>query len=286
MRRFCRRWSALFTLAALGASVPVLANADTPAPSAPPPPHLHAVRVATPPVLDGKLDDPVWKLASPSGAFTQKVPGDGVPASEPTTIRVLYDDDAIYVGFDCVQSHTPVVRRLTRRDRQVEVDAVSFDLGTRGDHKSAFEFYVNSSGTLADAIRFNDTDYSTDWDENWEARTNVTAGGWTAEFRIPLRVLRFHALPVQSWDLQATRYISLLQETDTWAYFPRSVAGEVSHYGRLDGIEGLKERKPIELRPFVVGRVRRRDSAVGQLASGTDVLGSAGLDLKWHPTPT
>ena len=230
------------------------------------------------------LDEDVWKLTPGSDSFTQKFPKDGAPASDPTTVRVLYDDDAIYVGFDCPQPHTPVVEHLTRRDRGVEVDAVTFDLGTRGDHKSTFEFSVSSSGTLIDGIRFNDTDYSSDWDENWEARTHVTENGWTAEFRIPLRVLRFPTLPVQSWDFQVNRYISGRQESDDWAYFPRSLGGEVSHYGRLDGLEGLRERTPLELRPFVVGRVRRRDPAVGQLADGWDSLVSGGLDVKWHPT--
>jgi hypothetical protein len=248
------------------------------------PPHLRAAKVARAPVIDGVLDEEAWARAPIGGSFTQKLPKDGDPASDPTTVRVLYDDDALYVGFDCAQSHTAVVEHLTRRDRSVEVDSVSFDLGTRGDHKSTFEFSVSSSGTLIDGIRFNDTDYSSDWDENWEARTHVTEHGWSAEFRIPFRILRFPSLPVQAWDFQANRYISGRQESDDWAYFPRSLGGEVSHYGRLDGLEGLHERTPLELRPFLVGRVRRRDPAVGQLASGWDTLVSGGLDLKWHPT--
>ena len=90
-------------------------------------------------------------------------------------------------------------------------------------------------------------------------RTHVTDDGWSAEFRIPLRVLRFPSLPVQAWDFQANRYISAKQESDDWAYFSRTLGGEVSHYGKLDGLEGLHERTPLELRPFLVGRVRRRD---------------------------
>ncbi|HEY6464181.1 MAG TPA: DUF5916 domain-containing protein, partial [Polyangiaceae bacterium] len=249
----------------------------------PPAPHLRATRITTPPVLDGKLDEAVWKLAPPAASFRQKVPNDGAAPSEPTTVRVLYDDDAVYVGFDCPQ-RTPVTQRMTRRDRWTEADAVNVDLGTRGDHKSTFEFGVNAAGTLYDSIRFNDTDYSQDWDENWDARAHVNDHGWTAEFHIPLRILRFPTRPSQSWDLQFTRYISARQENDNWAYFPRSVGGEVSHYGHLDDLDGLRERSPIELRPFVVGRMRRRDPTVGQLASGTDFTGSAGLDLKWHPT--
>jgi Domain of unknown function (DUF5916) len=265
-----------------------LAQAGARALAPDPPPRLRAVRVKTPPVLDGKLDDPSWALAAPSGAFTQKIPDDGAAPSDPTTVRVLYDDEAVYVGFDCPQTHTPIVEWLTRRDRIVEVDSVTVDLGPRGDHKSAFQFYVNVSGTLADGIRYNDTEYSSDWDENWDARTHVDGHGWTAELRIPLRVLRLSSLPVRSWDFQASRYISRRQETDVWAYFPRRLGGEVSHYGRLDGTEGARAATPVEARPFIVGRLRRRDRtdpALGQLASGTDVLGSAGLDLGWNPSP-
>jgi hypothetical protein len=255
-----------------------------PPPPAPPMPHLRAVRTPRPPVIDGKLDDPVWKLAVPSRAFRQKIPQDGAAPSETTTVRVLYDDTAIYVAFDCPQAHAPITQRLTRRDRYVEADSVSFGLGTRGDHKSSFDFGVNASGVLYDGIHYNDTDSSQDWDENWDAATHVTERGWTAEFLIPLRILRFPTRPVQSWDFQASRYISARQEQDDWAYYPRTMGGAVSHYGRLDDLEWLEERTPLELRPFVVGRLRRRDPTVGQLARGTDVWGSAGADFRWHPT--
>jgi hypothetical protein len=247
-------------------------------------PHLRATHVEKGPVVDGALDDAVWKSAQASDAYTQKQPHDGSAPSEPTTVRVLYDDDAVYVAFDCVQTKTPMAPRLTRRDRQVETDIVGFDLGTRHDGKSAFEFYVTVSGVLIDAVRFNDTDFSSDWDENWTAKTATNAHGWTAEFRIPLRILRFSAAKVQSWDFQSRRYISNAQELEEWAYHPRTMGGEVSLYGVLDDLRDLQPRTPIELRPFIVGRIRRRDPATTQLAKGFDATGSAGLDFVWHPT--
>src|SRR5262249_40805554 len=131
-------------------------------------------------------------------------------------------------------------------------------------------------------ILFNDTDSSSDWDENWDARTARTEHGWSAEFRIPLRILRFARLPVQDWGFQARRYISARQETDEWSFIPRTQAGEVSRYGRLDNLVGLTPRSPLELRPFVLGRVRVRDAVSDMIASGTDATGSAGLDIKWH----
>jgi hypothetical protein len=247
-------------------------------------PHLHAVRVTQAPSIDGRLDDAVWQRAAVSEAFTQKFPDEGRPPSDPTGLRVLYDDDALYVGFDCPQVATPLVARLTRRDRDIEADWVEIDIDTRRDGTTAFRFRVNAAGVISDTLLYNDTDTSTDWDENWEAATSRTSSGWSAEFRIPLRVLRFSALPLQDWGFQARRYISMRQEIDEWAFIPRDTAGEVSHYGRLDDLAALEPGHRIELRPFVLGRLRQRDPVDAMLASGTDVSASGGLDLKWHLT--
>ncbi len=249
-------------------------------------PHLHATAITRAPVLDGRLDDAVWAQAEPTEAFTQKIPNEGRAPSERTTLRVLYDRDALYFGFDCEQRNAPVIRRLTRRDRQLEADWVEVDIDSRHDGTSAFGFQVNAAGVLLDGIRFNDTDVTLDWDENWDARVAVrkSGDGWSAEIRIPLRILRFDAAAEQSWGLQARRYVSAKQETDEWSFIARDVAGEVSHYGTLDGLRRVRNQSPIELRPFVLGRVRRRDAATGMLASGWDYGGSLGLDVKWHVT--
>jgi hypothetical protein len=247
-------------------------------------PHLQAVRVERPPVIDGRLDDHVWGAVAASDAFTQKFPREGEPPTEKTHLRVAYDDEAIYFALDCQQRLAPVARRLTRRDRLVEADWVSIAIDTRRDGRSGFDFTVSAAGVLTDSIRFDDTEVSADWDENWEARTDVSERGWSAEIRVPLRILRFAALPAQSWGLQARRYVSDRQETDEWAFIPRSSAGEVSLYGRLDDLHELKPGRRLELNPFVSGRYRRRDLHTGQLASGTDFGAAAGLDLKWHPS--
>jgi hypothetical protein len=248
-------------------------------------PHLRAVRATHAPTLDGKLDDPAWRAAPPLDSFVQKFPHEGAAPTEQTTIRVVYDGDAVWIGVECTQRTAPIVGRLTRRDRPIEADSITIDLDTRRAGTTAFEFAVNAAGVLSDGIRFNDTDVSADWDENWDARVARTADGWSAELRIPLRILRFDAsLPLQSWGLQARRYISARQETDEWAFIPRTAAGEVSHYGKLDELRDLKPPSPFELKPFALGRVRHRDAVSGTLASGWDAGGSAGLDLKWHVT--
>jgi hypothetical protein len=245
-------------------------------------PTLQPARAEHPPEIDGRLDDEVWSAAPAATVFVQKFPDEGQAPSEPTAVRVLYDDEAIYVAVECQQHTAPLVARLTRRDRAVDADRVEVDLATRGDGKSAFHFGVNAAGVLVDGLRYDDTELSLDWDENFEAATQVTAAGWSAELRIPLRVLRFPAEPTQSWGLQVRRYISARQEIDEWAFIPRATAGEVSHYGALGPLDGLHGKSPLELRPFVLARLRRRDPTADTLASGTDGALAAGLDAKWH----
>ena len=140
----------------------------------------------------------------------------------------------------------------------------------------------NAAGVLGDGVRFNDTDYSADWDGVWDGEAKQNPNGWAAELRIPLRIFR-HAAGVQDWGFQARRYISERQETVEWSFIPRAQAGEVSHYGRLSGIANIRRTNPIELLPYVTAGVGWAD-ATGA-GSGFGNLGydiSGGLDLSWR----
>ena len=250
-----------------------------------PAPVLVPTRTAHAPTIDGRIDDAAWSDAAVATDLVQKFPAEGQSPSATTRVRVLYDEDAVYVGIECAQADVPIVARLTRRDRAVEADRVEVDLGSRGDGKSAFHFGVNAAGVLIDGLRYDDTELDLSWDENWEAAVQRGPDGWSAEIRIPLRLLRFPALPRQSWGFQVRRYISARQEIDEWAFIPRSVAGEVSRYGLLGPLDGLRGGGEVEVRPFVLARVRRRDASADTIGSGTDAALSAGLDGRWHITP-
>jgi len=254
--------------------------------AAPVPHTLVAVRTTAKPTFDGRLDEAVWALSPGVSAFTQQGPTGGAAPSETTTVRVLYDDDAVYFGFDCVQTSTPVVGRLTRRDEDSESDWVWVNIDSRRDGRTAAFFAINVAGVMADGIARDTPNGMTmtwEWDENWEAWTARTPTGWSAELRIPLRILRFQSgLPVQSWGFAAQRFIALRQETDVWPFIPREAANPIEYFGRLDGLRDLKVREPLELRPFVLGQVRRLGADPTMTASGFDEGASAGLDMKLH----
>ena len=263
---------------------------DVPAPGEPQPaaagrraPTLTAVRTDKPPDIDGRLDDPPWQRAAVDTGFTQNFPDEARPPTERTELRVLYDDDAIYVAIRCLDSHPEqIIGRLTRRDRDIESDKVTVDISSKNDKASAYHFQVNAAGVQVDGIRFNDTDMGTDWDGRWYSATSRDAQGWTAELKIPLVTLRYSG-DVTSFGFQVRRYLQRRGEIDEWAFVPRTAKGEVSYYGTIDGITGLHARRLAEV---LVYDSRKFTFRGGQgTFDGTDQGGNIGADLKLGVTP-
>jgi hypothetical protein len=247
-------------------------------------PHLSAARTPHAPTIDGRIDEAVWRAATPSDAFTQKRPDEGQKPSETTRVRMLYDDQAVYFAVECEQLAAPITARLTRRDREIEADWVSIAIDTRGDGRGAFEFVVNAASVLRDGIYYDDTEYSSDWDDIWSGRARRTANGWSAELRIPLRVLRFEPRNRPQWGLQVRRHIAARQEIDEWAFIPRAAKAEVSRYGRVQGLGRLTPGWPLEVRPFALVELSRPDREELRFAEGPKLRPSVGVDLKWHVT--
>ena len=178
-----------------------------------PGPTLHIVRTSRPP----ELQDFVSGAASPdrtdnSGAvavndFRQRDPGDGNPASAPTTAYVTYDDANLYVVFVCKDAPTLVRAALAKREETTADDAVAVYLDTFRDRKHAYLFLSNPLGVQADALvtEGQDDDYS--FDGVWQADGRLTPDGYVVRFAIPFRNLRFPRAPAQTWGIALVRYI-------------------------------------------------------------------------------
>src|SRR5438034_6036395 len=153
-------------------------------------PVAHAVRASSAIRLDGKPDEPAWRDAPVTDDFTQIDPEEGKPASQRTEVRVVYDDDALYVG---VRLHDTghVTARLGRRDMPLgDSDWFGVMLDSYHDHRTAFGFDVNPLGVRRDEVKTIDVDDGS-WDAVWEVATTVDSAGWTAEYRVPFSQLRF-----------------------------------------------------------------------------------------------
>ena len=252
------------------------------------PPAMVAVRVARPPVIDGRLDDPAWQMATPLTDFRQSDPDEGKPVSESTEVRVVYDQDAIYIGarlFD--REPAKIARQLGRRDAFTQSDDFRVLLDSYHDHRTAFRFDVNPLGVKHDLVFGDDGQFADNsWDPVWEVATTIDSLGWTAEYRIPFSQLRFSSAPQQVWGVRFVRTILRKNEFSFWPFILKTESGFVSRFAHLLGLRDIPAPRRLELLPYAVSRgTSPPGSAWGNpLDRRADFFGGAGLDLKYGVT--
>jgi hypothetical protein len=250
----------------------VAALAQQPERARPDTPIATARRVTGTIHIDGRLDEPDWQVAPSIGPLTQREPHEGESPSEDTDVRVLFDEQAIYVGVRCHELHAgAIVSTQLTRDANLDVDdRVTIVLDPFFDHRNGFFFQVNPAGARTDGqISNNAQDLVRDWDGIWNAATSRTADGWTAEVAIPFKTLRFK--PDQTvWGFNVERQVKHLFETDRWAAARASSwIGNLADAGQLTGLEGARQGHGLDVRPYVSGG---RDTGEGEFTGGIDVF--------------
>ncbi len=215
--------------AVTAASAPDRARPSRPAASQLPAPDaktVQAVRATEPIVLDGRLDEAVWKTAPAATGFTQNDPQDGAPATEPTDVWVAYDDHALYIAAFCHDSAPAKIRkRLGRRDTQTDSDWFMVAVDPYFDKRSGYAFYANPAGSITDAALSNDINDDDSWDGIWENKAVVNGGGWTIEMRIPFNQIRFPKKDEYVWGVNFRRMLRRRNEMSTFNWVPKSENG-------------------------------------------------------------
>ena len=274
--------AALVLLALSSAPVGAAADRTVGQPVAPAGRVAVAARADAAIAIDGALDEPAWAAAPAHGDFWQREPRQGEAPAFPTEFRVLYDRSAIYVGVRAFDPDPARIRGLlTRRDTESASDWIAVQVDSYHDRRTAFGFWVNPAGVQRDELHFNDVERDPGWDAVWEVGTRIDQGGWVAEFRIPYNQLRFSAADRQAWGLQVLRRVARTRELSAWSPWPREATQEVSLYGTLTGLAGIRPPPRIELLPYAVAGARLYRSEPGdRLNDGVDLIGNAGADVK------
>lgn len=244
-------------------------------------PTVAALRAEQPPVIDGSLGDPVWSGAPVASGFIQRQPDPGAPASQETEARIVYDDDAVYVGVRLHDDRPDLIAApLARRDASgISSDWMYVMIDSYHDRRTAFVFAVNPRGIQKDYTVYNDSDEDISWDPVWEVATSMDAEGWTAEFRIPLGQLRFDP-DGEVWGLNLQRRVARTEEWTFWSPWPPNTAGYVSHFGTLTGIADLEPVRAMSIQPYARASVTRAPSDSGNPFYDENELGAAmGADL-------
>jgi uncharacterized protein DUF5916 len=239
---------------------------------------LHAYRITgTPPRIDGRLDDEVWTAAASIDDLVQNEPDNMQPPTERTVVQIAYDDRYLYIATRCfMKDPSQITTALGRRDAMPPSDIVRLTFDPRHDHLNAYTFDSNPSGTQSDYLWFDDTRQSQDYDAVWEVRTEITAEGWNAEFRIPFSQMRFHAPAGETavWGFNVRRDIHRRAEFDRWVPTPRGVQGFVSRFGHLVFPERPAAPRRVEVLPYAT--TRREDFATAAAEHNLD----AGVDVR------
>jgi hypothetical protein len=277
----------------LQAAAPGVASADQPG--------VRAMPVTDALRVDGALDEAAWGSAPVASGFRQREPREGEAASESTEVRVLYDRDTLYVGVSAHDREPgEVIGRILERDKLMEPggdnafhfagdDVVAVILDPFQDRRSAFLFATNPSGAEFDALITDESPaFNVDWRGVWRVASRRTADGWTAEFAIPFRTLRYPEVAGEgTWGFNVERMIRRKNEDTLWSAWSRAEGGiyRVSRAGRIEGLRDLRRsRFDVEVKPYgLAGATQER--VEGAARAETRQQWRMGADGKWEVHP-
>jgi hypothetical protein len=268
-------------VAGVAASAPPTATSAAPAAS------LQAIPRDGGIVLDGRLDEAAWAKAPVGGHFTQSYPQPGQPPKDSMTVRVLFDDAAIYVGVRMYDAHPDsIAAQLARRDAGgIYSDWVHLILDSYHDRRTAFRFTVNPRGVQKDVYTSNDGNEDVNWDAVWQVGTRIDSLGWVAEYRIPLSQLRYgSAVPAEGrvWGFQVMRDIARRNERDTFSPWTPQSPGVVSSFGTLTGLGNIPSPRRLDVLPYVSSKATRAPGAsANPFYHKTDYSPSVGGDVRY-----
>ena len=253
-----------------------------------------AVKASSDPVMDGDvLNDPAWANVPEVTTFIQKTPDEGQSVSEKTAVKVMYTEKTFYVSVVCYDTNPgEIVISDTRRDSPLNnSDSFSFIIDTFKDFQTGYLFGTNPAGIEYDAQitgggeggsmmrRFSmgtGGGFNINWDAVWEVKSLKGDFGWSAEFAIPFKTLRYATNKDQSWGINFERVIARKKEEAHWSPISRQhtmnrlvSAGTLTHMN-------VPTSRNIKILPYVLGQNNVNKSETTSKSSD----GNFGLDAK------
>ena len=208
--------------------------------------------------IDGKLNDPGWEGASRVTNFVERSPGDNTKPEVETEAYITYDDDNLYVAFDCYDDPSTIRATMCQRDQFNGDDAVGLLVDTYRDAAWAYEFFVNPYGIQKDLLwtrvggeggGYEDLGY----DLIWQSAAHITASGYQVELAIPFASIRFPNKDVQSWKMDFWRNRPRESYKQySWSARDRNDQCWPCQWGTVEGIQDVQPGKGVEILPTIV----------------------------------
>ncbi len=246
---------------------------------------LSAIRTKAPLVIDGTLQHPGWKNAPAATEFHQHEPHNDRPASFDTEVRVLYDDDAVYIGAKMFDPEPDqILRELGLRNSGHDLNADRFyvEINPFDDGINGFRFQVSASGVQTDAnLSGGGRHGDLNWDAVWISETSITEEGWVVEMKIPYAALRFPSNDMHEWGINFWREVRRKREVSSWNFVDRRVGDELAHMGRLDGIHGVTPPLRLSFYPYISNYAEKNGFERGRANTF-----NGGMDVKYGVSPS
>jgi len=201
-------------------------------------------------VLDGKLDEDIWKKADVADSFTVNFPTVGNLSNFESKVMFVYDDEAIYIGAILNDPYPDsLMTPLSQRDDYGNADWFGILIDPYGAGQNGFSFFVTAAGVEIDAIRSqNDADFT--WNAVWKSKVKLTETGWAVEMKIPLTQLRFPKEEIQHWKINYKRQIRRNREISYWSPVDPQTFGELAQSGNLTDLSDLNSPLRLSFSPY------------------------------------
>ena len=228
--------------------------------------------------IDGKLDEPAWKDAPIATNFVMFDPDNGkpIPDNKKTEVKVLYDNDAIYIGAVMYDNEPhKILKEIAKRDDFGTSDVFGVFVNGFNDGQQDFRFLVTASDGQGDCLATdaNGEDYS--WDAVWKSKAVITDFGWVVEMKIPYAALRFSGEKKQTWGINFFREIKRSRQKYSWNPIDNKIGTITQQTGILEGIENIKTPTRLFFLPYSSFYL---NSNAAQKTKGTL---KGGLDIKY-----
>ena len=191
-------------------------------------------------VIDGDLDELAWQNVNTTTPFINKWPQDSGLAEAQTEVKILYDDDFIYISATCYQLSEDVVIQTLKRDNTNgfwNSDGFSVVLDPINQKSNGFLFSVNAGGAQMEAtlnVNGTRTRLDANWDNKWFSEVKRHKDRWITEFAIPFKTLRYNDEKTL-WGINFIRNDMKRNVYSTWAQVPINLNGiDLGHTGTLN----------------------------------------------------
>lgn len=275
----------------LFASSPAFGQVADPAAT---PPQIMASRLSIAPLTDGDvLGDDAWSETVPATGFWQVQPNDGQPSTQKTKVFVGFTDESLHIGVVAYDDDPDgIIVSDSRRDSSLaDTDAFMIVIDGLLDRQNGYVFGTNAAGIeydgqvtregAGDDFGSGGGGFNLNWDGTWYVKSKISDIGWSAEFEIPFRTLRYSSGKFQNWGINFQRNIRRNNEIAFWSPLDRNRnLYRVSEAGTLQGIDPPPQRN-LKVTPYILGQARR-----GSELSGTETDSDIGVDVKYSVTPS